>query len=461
MHGQETWGASNSNFAGIMGLGLNPSSIVQTPYSSEFCIISLDNFVENNYVYLKKGYGIFNSTSAPPESNSAHGATGDYYTVTPPKKAYASSYIFLPSFIRNYGREAWAIHGGIRTAFSAKDIPYHLAKFIYEGFNYKPQQQINFTSGPFELEGMSWYEVGGTYARVLSRNSNNRNIYKVGITANLLLGTNSMFLQEDNIDYIVPQDGLLIVNNVNAKYGHALPENYSNAGSYFGVRGLGPSANIGITYTHKLNKNAYTCRAAASSLPKYDYRIGVSLIDVGFITFNSRDAATFKFVDNSTFWPGFDTVSFKSWNAMDTMLSNRFYGNPTESADKKVYSVFLPTAASLQFDYNIMTNFFVNATVVQRMPLSDLSIIRPNQISLTGRYEKRKFELDLPISYYDYDKVAVGFAVRWGAVTIGTDRLGAYTGLFEATGFDFFFALRWTRCEQGERANKTSCPVKY
>src|SRR5690242_4313789 len=152
---QENWGASNSNFAGIMGLGLNPSSIVDAPYSSELGILSLDIFASNNYVYLKKGYGVFNST-APAEGSSDHGNTGDYYTADPLKKAYIAQYLWLPSYIRNYGKEAWAIHGGIRSTTSIIDIPHHLAKFMYEGFNYKPQQNINYASGPFELEGMSW-----------------------------------------------------------------------------------------------------------------------------------------------------------------------------------------------------------------------------------------------------------------------------------------------------------------
>jgi len=458
--GQETWGAGNSNYAGILGLSLNPSSIVQAPYSSELSLLTFDSFVENNYIYLKKGYGVFNSASAPPESNSDHGLTGDYYTPEP-KKAYSSTMLLLPAYIRNYGNWAWAVHGGMRAAVSAKDIPYHLAKFMYEGFNYKPQQQINYISGPFELEGLSIYEVGGTFARVLTKENSNTNIVKAGITVNLLLGTNSMYLQAGNMDYIVPQDGLLVVNNINAEYGHAVPDDYMNAGKYFGVRGTGVSTTIGFTYVHKLNRNAYTCRSTANKLARYDFRIGLSLIDVGFITFNSSDSKNFRFINASTYWPGIDTTKFTSWTAMDTMLSNRFYGNPYQSAYKNSYTVFMPTAASLQADFNIKNNFYVNATVVQQLPLNDLSILRPSQVSLTPRYEKRKFEVAMPVSWYEYEKVALGLAVRYGILTIGTDRLGVYTGLFDSTGFDLFFSLKINRCEQPNRMNKNSCPVKY
>ena len=121
----------------------------------------------------------------------------------------------------------------------------------------------------------------------------------------------------------------------------------------------------------------------------------------------------------------------------------------------------MPTAASMQVDVNIKNNFYVNASVIQRLPLNELSILRPNQFSLTPRYEKRKFEVSMPLSLYDYDKVALGLAVRYGILTIGTDRLGIYTGLFDSTGFDLFFSIKVNRCEQKSRINKNSCPVKY
>jgi len=51
---QELMGISNSNFAGNMGIFMNPSSIVMAPYKSEFNILSGDVFLDNNYIYLKK-----------------------------------------------------------------------------------------------------------------------------------------------------------------------------------------------------------------------------------------------------------------------------------------------------------------------------------------------------------------------------------------------------------------------
>ena len=51
---QELWGAANSNYAGNMGLELNPASLVGAPYRWEIHLLSADISAMNNYLYLKK-----------------------------------------------------------------------------------------------------------------------------------------------------------------------------------------------------------------------------------------------------------------------------------------------------------------------------------------------------------------------------------------------------------------------
>jgi hypothetical protein len=455
---QEMWGASNSNFAGILGLRLNPSSIVYAPYSRELGILSADFFAANNYIYIRKGYGLFGKQDA----NSEHGSSGDDYTPRPLKKAYLSTVINLPSYIRNNGRSAWAVYGSVRSATSAADIPYHIAKFIYEGFNYGPQQQIEYSAGPFETTGMAWYELGGTYAWLLSRQGSS-NVWKAGVDVNLLFGTDALYLKAANMDYTVPQDGLLVVHNINAEYGHALPENYRQAGRYFTVRGFGASTALGLTYIHHVNRAAYACKPGTSDLRKYDFRLGISLVDAGLLQLNSRETGSFIFKNNSTYWPGVDTTGFYGWYAMDTLLSNRFYGNPVASAYKKKFTLYTPAGVSVQLDINPAPSWYLNLSGVLRTPVGRLSVLRPDQAALTPRYETRRFEVDLPVTYYDGDGVSVGLAARYGILTIGTDRLGAFTGLYDTYAFDFFFALRLQRCGTGTSSRKTrlNCPVNY
>jgi hypothetical protein len=49
------------------------------------------------------------------------------------------------------------VHGGLRAAVSAEDVPYHLAKFMYEGFNYKTTATGELCIRAIEMEGFSIY----------------------------------------------------------------------------------------------------------------------------------------------------------------------------------------------------------------------------------------------------------------------------------------------------------------
>lgn len=456
---QETWGIANSNFAGNMGIFLNPSSIVAAPYKYEFNLLSGDFFEDNNYVYLKKNSGVFRKTivgETVPDDRF-----GDHYTVKPDKRAYQSMYLMGPSYIKNNGKTAWGVHLAIRNATSANKVPYHLAKFIFEGFDYAPQHGTNYTSGPFYSATLGWGEIGGTYARVVYEGEYEKHIVKVGGTLNFLLGSYGIYVNTKSVDYIVPNSQLLVVNNLDAEYGHSPPgDRDSLLSDLFKIRGYGGSATLGITYINNMNRGAFDCNRTADNLKKYNYRLGLSLMDFGMVSFKTKGTRKLNIDNRPAYWPGIDTVNFYNWHYMDTMLSNRFYGDPLESRVGNSIKVFTPSAISIQFDYNIKPKYYLNATIVQRIPLNAYTVRRPNQLSLSARYETRRFEVGLPISFFEYKQIAMGASIRYGILVIGTDRLGTYTGLFNSTGFDFFFGIKWTGCDKPfKRKNKSGCNI--
>ncbi|HNU48185.1 MAG TPA: hypothetical protein PKM40_05090, partial [Bacteroidia bacterium] len=51
-YGQEMNGIAHSNFAGNMGIEMNPASIATMPYRFEFNILSGDIFFQNDYIYF-------------------------------------------------------------------------------------------------------------------------------------------------------------------------------------------------------------------------------------------------------------------------------------------------------------------------------------------------------------------------------------------------------------------------
>jgi len=452
---QETWGIANSNFAGNMGVGLNPSSIVGGPYKKEFLLVAGDVFEDNNFVYLKRNSGVIRKSllgETVPE-----GSFGDHYTETPLKRGYASGYLQGPSYIRNYGKWAWAAHMSYRSANSVTDLPYHLAKFIKEGFDYVPQHGIRYTAGPFKADLMGWFELGGTYARVLRSTGNEEHVVKAGITLSAMAGSYGIWVDANSLDYIVPNSQLLIVNNLDGQYAHASAQDGDRLfRDMTEIRGWGGRTDIGITYINHMNRGAYDCNLSADYLRKYRYRLGLSLMDFGLIRYTTQQTRVLSIDSRSAYWPGIDTMKFLHWYYVDTTISSHFYGSPSASRRGDRFTMFLPMAVSLQFDYNLKPRYYLNLSAVQRVPVGSYPVRRPNQMALTARYETRRWELAVPLSFFEYKQLSLGLAWRYGILVIGTDRLGTFTGLFNSTGFDLFFGLKWTGCHLRNEKRKSN-----
>ena len=120
---QEMLGIANSNFAGNMGIFLNPSSIVIAPYKFEFNLLSVDVFEDNNYLFLRRNSRAIRKTIAG--ESISDDRFDDYYTPSPTKRVYLSNYIMGPSYIRSKGNKAWGVHLAVRNPVVAI-VPYHV-----------------------------------------------------------------------------------------------------------------------------------------------------------------------------------------------------------------------------------------------------------------------------------------------------------------------------------------------
>ena len=84
---QEMLGIANSNYAGNMGMEMNPSSMVGMPFKYEWNYISGDIFAQNDYIYVPARY-IYGKG----HPNGNKGALYDHYTY-PSKKFNANLFL--------------------------------------------------------------------------------------------------------------------------------------------------------------------------------------------------------------------------------------------------------------------------------------------------------------------------------------------------------------------------------
>ena len=444
---QEMWGYANSNYSGVMGLHVNPAKIVGVPYEWEVNVLAADIFYDNNYMYLPKLSDVKTQTTTAESGNTTNNNNNIFVEYTSPasKHAFVNANILGPSFIRNKGNYSWAVHTAMRVVASANGVPSALTQGFSTKFDYAPLHNAVFNDIKLNAAGMAFAEIGFTYGKVYM----NRELHWLawGATLNGLIGFDGMYLHAKAGEFSIPDSSSIALNHVDLDYGHAFNESQA-------PRGYGASADLGIVYVHKRVHGAYECGKDADKKKRYQYKLGVSLIDLGFIGFN-HEAARYRINDGTLRWNYIDTAKFNTIEDFDSQLSAHAGG--TTATDH--FKMFTPTAASVQFDYCFKPRLYANLSIVQRVPLSVRSVYRANSIALVPRYETRKFELSVSANMYEYEHVYLGAALRYSFFVLGTDRLSSFLGS-NVRSMDVFFGFKFNSCMlQRTYKNKGNCPM--
>ncbi|MDD5569811.1 MAG: DUF5723 family protein [Bacteroidales bacterium] len=424
---QEMLGMVNSNYAGINGALINPSSMVDSKLYLDIAFITADVFAQNNYIYMdKRNYYFPSFFSKNPNFKIENGkSTLDYYNKRD-KFLFANIRVNGPSAMVCIGRHAIGIYEGVRSAISVNHLPYHVAKFIYDGLRYEPQQNIDYNLDKLKVAGLLWGEIALSYAYIFY--SNKMDFFAGGITIKKDLGIMGLYLNDYGANYYVPNDTTLVMNNLKAEYA------YTDAHIF---NGRTFAFDIGFTYERKPSESTMRFRKLCEQKYRdYIYKIGLSFLDIGAINFK-KHATKYDIQDASTTWVNIHKYSDK--DRFDQDLGVRFAGQCTRTNN---FNLGLPKGVSIQFDYHYRKYWYLNSTLVQGLDFGNAFVRRPNQISFTPRYERRWFEINLPLSLYDYIYPRWGFSVRLFNLTIGTDKFGGFLSLNDFTGLDLYFSLK-------------------
>jgi len=449
---QEMYGTVLGNYSGVNSIQLNPSALADSKTWLDVELFGVGAFVQNNMLYQSSGdysfLHFFQSGYVWPTHPEGYGSEVRIFYVhknTTPKSAFVDLRINGPGAMLVWGKHAFAISTDFRNVFSAYKVPYDAANFAYLGMNYMPQQNINYQDNkPFSFTQLSWLEIGLTYTcEVYAKGFNKINI---GITARKLLGYSGIYANSYNLNYNVIDDSTLQVRNMKAEMGIAAPVDYDQLQPWNDkiFKGGGYSADIGVTYQRLLrpHENQYFTKLCAPHYEDYLYRIGVALIDVGAIRFNTH--AQKYIIDNkSSYWDQTTRIQFSGVNQMMDTISYKFYGDPNAAKAGNKFTIWLPSALSVQFDYHINTYTYINASLIFPLAFSKVMVHRPAELSITPRYEKNWFEIDMPVSLYDWYLPRIGLAVRVYGFTIGTDKLGGFFNISDYSGMDFYFSIKY------------------
>lgn len=444
---QEMWGISNSNYAGNMGVALNPSSIAGAPYKYDINLLAFDIFVQNNFAYIPARYGLLRSliygSSDGPE------LIMDNFSNTR-KSLFFHSNVLGPSFVWSEDKTySWAFHTALRAEVGLLKVPYGLNNFGIET-NYGGQHTFEIPA--FSTAVMNWAEVGITFGKVTKNET--KKYVKWGGTLNYIMPFNGAYTDFRGVDYSTT-DSTLMVQKVDATFAHSTVN--TAGGDYMMVRGWGLSTTIGVTIVKGRSPRAYSLKKAANDLQKYRSRLGFSLIDLGFARFNNADARVMN-LRGGSYWSGnnLDGIQFGSFDRFDTALINKVGG----SVGNKPFNILMPTALSVQFDYALAAHWYVNVTALNRIHFMPNQLARGNQDVLSLRYESRKFEMAFNLNLFEYSSFSSGVALRYRWFVIGTDRLSQLASVTDFNAANIFFGYKVNFTSNPARTKRVvSCPA--
>ncbi len=457
---QDFLGYANSNYAGVTGISLQPACIVDDRMEFDMTLFGVNTAVYNNYLGLKK------DRLNPRKSVDAQGQTvwfpkmandtdfihnsmeernnGKY------KSVYSATRVTMPSFMVFCDhKNSFAFTWDVRNYVNVDGVSQDLAKLIIEQFNYPSlwtAASPRLNSKNLSVQQMLWAEYGLTYGRVLKED--NEHAFKMAARFKFLQGMISSYMNIKDFNFSVPNDTLMNFLNAQASYGHSdnfefTDQNKLKLKTFSSYPGFG--GDIGFVYEFRPDYKKYKYDMDGEKdlwrrdKNKYKLRLGASILDVGAIKFRKGSLSN-NFNANVNFYNlhNFDGIS--SVQGFDSILKADFQ----ESAPKATYTMTLPTAFSIQADYNIWKDFYVNMTpfIALKFRNRETKIHEYNTISITPRWDHKWFGVFLPVQYHQLDGFRAGATIRIGPLIVGTSNLTPLISKKSVFGADIHAMLK-------------------
>jgi outer membrane protein OmpA-like peptidoglycan-associated protein len=448
---QDIPGYNNSNYAGVSGIDLQPASIADMRYKVDICLFGGGAGISNNYIGVKSPAIIDGSIFRPYDGDFKQKFLYEN-TSNDPKSFGAFATVQLPSF-------AISINKNISVAFTARgrglinmdNMSPELAHLAYTGLQYNDPQNIKYwniklNNDRFNLNAMGWMEYGIDYAQVIK--SGGPHFLKVGGRVKYLSGLIAGYFYAKDLSYAWKNQDTLSLFKSSFSYGHS--ENFQHPENTFKhIDGSSLAFDVGAVYEWRPNYNDFVfdmdgrTNLERRDKNKYKLRIGASILNLGSIKF-TKGNGTRDFAADTVNW-NVHNLSFgsKGIDSFDAITKSF----PTSGA--KDYFVFaLPTAFSVQIDYQIYEDFYINFTsyTSPRWLNIESKVHDISYYSLTPRWDYKWFGVFLPFSINAYGNVNLGLTLRMGPVIVGSSTVltPLMAGIAETSvyGMDVYAAVK-------------------
>ena len=422
----------NDNYAGITGVHINPASIADSRHRVDITLTGMSLNMYNNYLYLNRDYlSEFKliGTEGFDVRNHLLGhnsGNGDNKFVYQDMRFDIMNFMFTVNPRFSIGFTA-----GVRQVLNIDNVSETMADMLY-GIDHShiPFNQ-KFSESSIRTTTSAWAEYGVTIAGVLYKS--NHHLIKAGMNMKLIQGLGSAYLHSENLNYTQINDSVVNVQNSHINYGISSGIGDMVTSGDFDRSNIAGKFSMGFDFgivwewrpdyeSHLYDMDGETGLERRDE-NKYKLRVGLSVKDIGVVKFQRWEDSKDFIVNGDINVNIYDDFS-EAGDFFNIIEANSDVFEVIEGDD--IYRVSLPTAISLQVDYNIYKDFYVNFTPYIALRQGDTKYAKVhtfNNFSLAPRYERTWFGVSLPLQYNQLSGFSFGTGLRLGPVWVGSNNV--------------------------------------
>jgi outer membrane protein OmpA-like peptidoglycan-associated protein len=487
-HAQSYLGLGSSNYAGVIGNQLNPASFVDGRYKFDLLLFGTNMNVYQNFGYFDanamrtaqggQGYwwyksfadqNILNSWSQPDSSFIDRFVMHNYDETS--TKTLGANINFQVDLLNTmfHINEKIAIGFNVRnrTIVNVDNMDPKLAVLAEDGLEHPSLWDAVYNEQLFNVNYMTWSEVGFNYSQVLI--DNKEHFLKIGIAPKALLGHAAAYVYTDDFSYnLVNEDTSQYLtgtfdygysNNINGIINNGMNgQNPTISDILNPASKLGFGLDIGAVYEWrpKYTKYKYDMDGETNlwrrNENKYKLRAGLSIVDMGSMKFtkgglsrnfavNTSNLFNLQTFNTATNLEGFDGV-IDSLIQQSSIAGNQQWVSLQDPS--QTFRMRTPTAVSFQIDYQIWKGFYINATSMVNMVSKgkDTKVKTANQFSITPSFDSPYFGVYMPISMNQYSGLKYGLATRIGPLILGITDMKTLMAKNNVSGIEFYAGAR-------------------
>lgn len=437
---QEFPGYRTGAYTGVNGVFFNPANIADSRHRFDVNLFSFNLLVGNDNASFKLK-NISESFEGDKLKDQLFGKDAG------PSSAQINLDLHGPSFMLNIGKKnAIALTSRARLFVNAMNIDGKLADKLSDDFSNDPELPYTLSSSEnMRLAVNGWTEYGLSFARAITQQG--AHFFKGGFTVKYLAGTGNTYMNINNFNGTLDSDDFIqktYLANTTGRVAVGIGGiNVSDfeAADLLNSKSSGLGGDLGFVYEYRPGGK------------KYKFRFGAALLDIGKIKYEKeagKNGAYDIHITNAERLYMDELAEQDLENYNDFFLSHPQYFTPVGSQEN-TYSVSLPTTLQLNADLNIQGGFYVSLAGQIALNGSEEKVYNNysySGLSITPRYETRKFGVYLPLHYNELSKMNAGLSLRMGPVFIGSGSiLTALAG--NSKQADVHFGIRFGGFKKG------------